>query len=439
MRRGAAGLGLLLAAAFLAAGLAGGAHAQGFLEIDAPAALESESRLPLLELRGHAGARATRGHDVIIAIDVSDSTTAYSGRDLDGDGPGGRTDPALWRDIAARVPDPALLRPVEGLDLDDSVLFAELAAAGALVERVDPRSLRIGIVVFSDGAHVAAPLGSRRERLRAVLDSLRRGGFWSELKGTNFAEAIHTSLAELRPPPEPVDPKAEKKKGAPPPRPAAPAREASILLLSDGTPTRPVHGQRAQQYSVEAAQDAALAGVRIYPFALGTEAEPALEIYQALAEISGGRFERIDRPGDAVARLRTVDLADLASLTVENVTTGQPGRALRVFPDGAFDAFLPLEPGPNRLRVTAVAADGARGALERTVVYRPGSPADSDQAALETQQRALLDELRRRTREVELWAEIERGRSFQTRELEIDVDRSGGSALPEPPPTPSPE
>jgi hypothetical protein len=425
----AASLGLVLAA------VAAPVHAQGgFLELAAPSAAESESRLPVLEVRGHAGARATRGHDVMIAIDVSDSTTAYSGRDLDGDGPGGRTDPTLWRDIARRAPDAPNARRLEALDLDDSVLFAELAAAGALVERVDPRSLRIGIVVFSDEARVAAPLGAPRERLRAVLDDLRRGGFWSELKGTNFSEAIHVSLDQIRPPPPPADPKAKKKKkeDEPPPPPAPPAREGSILLLSDGTPTRPVHGERAQQFSVEAAQDAALAGVRVYPFALGTEAQPALEIYEALAAISGGRYERIERPGDAVARLRAVDLADLSTLTVENATSGQAGRALRIFPDGSFDAFVPLEPGPNRVRVTATAADGARGAVERTVTYRPGDPADPNRAALETQQRTLLDELRRRTREVELWAEIERGRSFQTRELELEVDPS----LPAPPPEP---
>jgi hypothetical protein len=427
-------LPLLLLA--LATAAADAARAQGVLTLESPAADESETALPLLELRGHAGARATRGHDVVIAIDVSDSTTASSGRDLDGDGPNGRTSAALWREIAARAPEPALLRPLEALDLEDSVLFAELAAAEALVERVDPRSFRIGIVVFSDEAHVAAPLGSRRARLRAVLESLRRGGFWSGLKGTNFSEAIHTSLAELRPPPPPADPNAKDGADAPPPRRASEhAREASILLLSDGAPTRPVHGNRAQQYSVEAAQDAAVAGVRIYPFALGSEAEPALEIYQALAAATGGRYERIDRPGDAVARLRVVDLADLASLDVQNVTSGQAGRAVRVFPDGAFDAFLPLEPGPNRVRVTAAAVDGTRSVLERTVVYRPGPGGDADLAA---RQRALLDELRRRTREVELWAEIERGRSIQTRELELGVERPAVGADP-PVPLPSEE
>jgi hypothetical protein len=423
---------LLLLLLALTTAAAGPARAQGVLTLESPAAAESETPLPLLELKGHAGPRATRGHDVVIAIDVSDSTTASSGRDLDGDGPNGRTNAALWREIAARAPDPALLRPLEALDLDDSVLFAELAAAEALVERVDPRGFRIGIVLFSDKAHVAAPLGSRRERLRAVLDSLRRGGFWSELKGTNFSEAIHTSLAELRPPPPPVDPNAKKSDDAPPPRASENVREASILLLSDGAPTRPVHGNRAQQFSIEAAQDAALAGVRVYPFALGSEAEPALEIYQALAAVTGGRYERIDRPGDAVARLRVVDLADLASLDVRNETTGQAGRAVRVFPDGAFDAFLPLEPGPNRVRVTAVAVDGVKSTLTRNVTYRPGDSADE---ALAARQRALLDELRRRTREVELWAEIERGRSIQTRELELDVaEPAVGADLPAPPP-----
>jgi hypothetical protein len=88
---------------------------------------------------------------------------------------------------------------------------------------------------------------------------------------------------------------------------------------------------------------------------------------------------------------------------------------------------VPLALGPNRLRVTAVSAGGMEASLERVVTYRPGAAGDPDAAALATEQRALLDELRRRTREVELWAEVERGRSFQLRELEIGVDSPAGS------------
>jgi hypothetical protein len=403
---------LRLVACCAALASAAPAAADGGLEILAPAAVESESRLPLLEVRGRAGARAPRSHDVVIAIDLSDSSTASSGHDLDGDGPGGRTSPERLRELASRGADRALLARLSELDLEDSVLYAELAAAEVLIGRLDPGRFRVGLVAFSDGARVVAPLGSRRETLRGALDGLRRE-FWRDLRGTNFSEAIRVAREELAPP---------AANGTPGPQGAAEAaaaiRERSILLLSDGEPTLPVHGDRPRQFSIEAAQDAALADIRIYPFALGAEAEGALDVYRALAAITGGRFERIERPGDAIARLRRVDLADLAELRVENRTSGQVARALRVFPDGSFDAFVPLETGPNRLQVTAVAGDGSSASLERLVHYRP----EAETNALRAELQSLLDELRRRTREVELWAEIDRGRSVPVRELQLDVE-----------------
>jgi hypothetical protein len=416
-------LAILIPALAACLGSAARAGAEGALEIWAPAAPESESPLPLVEVRGQAGARPPGGHDVVIAVDVSDSSVASSGHDLDGDGQGGRTSPALLARLGSAGADAASLKRFAELDVEDSVLYAELAAAEALIARLDPRSFRIGIVAFSDHARVVAPFGSRPERLRAALASLRVD-FWRDLRGTNFAEAVRVSLAELRPPPSGLDaPGPGRAERAPAPA----GREASILLLSDGAPTLPVHGSRPQQFSIEAAQDAALAGVRVYTYALGTEAEPALDVYKAMAEVSGGRFERIERPGDAIARLRRVDLAGLAELRIENVTSGQPARAQRIFPDGSFDGFVPLEAGANRIRVTAVAADGSRAALERVVVRRPDVAEGPAGAALREQQRALLDELRRRTREVELWAEVERGRTVQLRELELEA---------EPPPSP---
>jgi hypothetical protein len=392
------------------------------LDIDAPAAAESESRLPLLEMRGQAGARPARGQDVVIAIDLSDSTTASSGQDLDGDGPEGRTSPERLAAISrAAGADAAVVKPLAELDLEDSVLFAELLAAEALIDRLDPRTFRVGIVAFSDDARVVAPLGSRPAALRKAIESLRRD-FWRDLRGTNFGEALAVSLGELRP----AAAAGSEASAAP-----AAGRDRTVLLLSDGAPTRPVHGSRAQQASIEAAQDAALAGVRVYTFAIGSEAEEALDVYRAMAATSGGRFERIERPADAIARLRRVDLADLAELRIENLTSGQPGRAVRTFPDGRFDGFVPLERGRNQLRVTAVSAGGAQTSLERFVTYVPEAEGGPDAAALAAQQRALLDELRRRTREMELWAEVERGRAVQIRELEIGVPRPGEVA-PEP-------
>ena len=399
----------------LAAAAARPAGAELRVELDAPSPAVSESPLGLVEVRGRGGSGGARGHDVAIAIDVSDSTTAPSGIDLDGDGPQGRTSEALLQSLRAAGADETDLRRLQHLDLDDSILFAEIAAAETLLGRLDPRAFRIALVAFSDRAHVIAPLGSRPEVLRRALAALRTE-FWRDLRGTNFEAAIRTSVAELSPASEPTAPGGVPSAGAEP-------RERSLLLLSDGVPTLPPHGNRPSQFAIEAAQDAALAGVRIYTFALGPEAEGGLELYRAIAATTGGRFEHLARPADAIARLRRVDLANLASVEIVNETSGEPGRAVRTFPDGSFDGFVRLVPGANRLRVTAVAGDGSRATVRREVRFAP--PADGTvPPALAARQRELLEELRRRTAEVELWAEVERGRSIQLRELDLEAERA---------------
>jgi hypothetical protein len=399
--------GVLLLAAAPSAGL----------EVSAPAEPRSETPMPLVEVRGQAGARPPAGHDVVIAIDLSDSTTAPSGEDLDGDGAGGRSDPARLAAIAQEAGrDSPVVKRLAEVDLEDSVLFAELAAAEILIRRLDPRVFRVGIVAFSNDARIVAPVGARPEVLQRALDSLRRD-FWRDLGGTNFAAAIQTSLSALRPDPAPGAPRPG---GEAPATGAIGAREADIVLLSDGAPTLPPHGSRPARFSIEAAQDAALLGVRVYPFALGREAESALDVYRAMAAVSGGRFERVDSPGDAIPRLRSVDLADLAELRIENASTGESARAVRTFPDGQFDGFVALQPGPNRIRFTATSVDGSRSEAERVVVYRPEAAQGPEAERIRADQQALLVELRRRTREVELWAEIERGRSLQLRELELE-------------------
>jgi hypothetical protein len=142
-------------------------------------------------------------------------------------------------------------------------------------------------------------------------------------------------------------------------------------------------------------------------------------VFAALAQRSGGRFERLAQAGDAIAALPQTDLVGLETLRIVNATTGRPARALRRFPDGRFDGFVELAPGTNRIRVEATASDGAHAASERTVARDAAHP---DPAAAE----ALLRELRRRTREVELRAEMERTRRVRTLELEIRVEDEPG-------------
>jgi len=390
--------------------LAGPGPEPDWLELLAPAEGETESAVPLLEVRGRAGARGLRGHDIVLLIDVSGSTTRPSGLDLDGDGDGGRTSADRLRALESDGASKLLRKRLATLDLEDSVLFAELLAAEHLLARLRPQAVRVGIVTFSDRARVRAPLGTPPRGLERALREVRRD-FHADLRGTHFADAIDTAVALLRPPAAPVEETSE----AVPLVSTEARREASILLLSDGAPTLPVHRDRARLAALAAADRAFAAEVRIYSFALGNEADDALDVYAGMAARTGGRMERLERPGDAIARLRLVDLADLQELEVHNLTTGQPARAVRRFPDGSFDGFVLLAEGLNRLRVTAVASDGRRASAERRVRYTKGA---SDGEA-----EALLEELRRRTRETELWAELEHGRADTV--LEVDLRVSG--------------
>ena len=75
------------------------------------------------------------------------------------------------------------------------------------------------------------------------------------------------------------------------------------------------------------------------------------------------------RPGDVVRELPHVRIARIASVDIENLTTGELARATRLRPDGQFDSFVRLEPGDNRIRVTAFGQSGGTRLIERTVRF----------------------------------------------------------------------
>lgn len=374
-----------------------------WLTIEAPADDGAPVPMPLVEVRGRAAPGGAAAHDLVIVIDASDSTILPSGWDVDGDGADGRTDPAR----AERFADsPVLAARMRDADLDDSVLMAELAAARALLDRIDLARDRVALVVFSDEAEIVAPLGRPRPVLDAALDEIAaHPERW--LRGTDFGAAIAEAQGALGDTVEGLS----RIAGADEPA----GRRRSILFLSDGEPTLPAGREMPRAHAVWSAHAAGAAGIRIHAFALGETARPGLDVFGEIAMISGGRFDRLAEAGDAIARLPQTDLVGLAELHVVNETTGRPARALRTFPDGRFDGFVELAPGTNRLRVDAVASDGARASAQRTVVRAGGAP---DPRRTE----ALLDELRRRTREVELRAEMERTRRVRSIELELRAE-----------------
>jgi len=410
-----AALAAALAAAPAAAQL-GDLYGKAWVRVDAPADVESVSELPLVEVSGLAGARGLRGQDLVVAIDVSDSTVEPCGVDLDGDGEGGATDPSL-RAWLERHPDAsdALLARVAREDFDDSVLMAELAAARAIVNQADPRAFRVGIVAFSGAAWVAAPLGSSRDVLLAALDRLR-ADFVDALGRTDFAEALRVAGREAA------------RAGA---DPGGPARARTVLLLSDGALAGGRPRAELEREALAASRELADRGARVLAFALGPQAEDQLDVYRGLAELTGGRFEQLARPSDAVARLRAVDFAEVAELAVENATTGAAARALRAFPDGSFDALVELAPGANRLRFTARARSGSTDVAERVVRYdAPAGLGPAEVAARQAKVLELVESLRRRTAETRLVSDMARRRPAQRRELDLRPERPGVSAPP---------
>jgi len=374
------------------------------LRIDAPAE-GAATRLPLVELSGGAGRGASAGWDIAVVLDLSESTLHPSGLDLDGDGPEGRTDPAL---VAAFEPTgfagPALAKRMHNeFDFEDTILAAELEAASVLATRVAGPRLRTGLIGFSDRAHVLAPLGSTPAALERALAELRTH-LGEHLRGTHYAAALGAAHHMLVPEPEAADP----------------GRQRAIIFLSDGAPSLPVFGgDHGRSEALLAARDLGLAGIRLFAFAFGEEGAAATEVLAQMAEWTDGRSQRVDQPEQLVTALRELQLVDVARVAIHNKTTGVPARAVRLFPDGSFDALLTLAEGENVLRVEAFASDGSGVYLERRVQRLAGT-AEADEAA---RGRELLAKLRQRTAEMEAWAEVERRRQEQRRSLTIEAAR----------------
>jgi hypothetical protein len=409
---------------------------RAWVRVSDPVAPNTEVDLPLVEVSGYAGARSRRGQDLVIVVDVSDSTLEFAGVDLDGDGPDGSTDPLLV-DWLLRQPDVSerLVERVQEEDFDDSVLMSELAAAYELIDRVDPRLFRVGLVAFSGNAWLVTPVGATRSQLIDGLDHLRWNFFYGS-GGTDFVDAVRVAAGAL----------AQANAASGSEAPAAPAggeppapvlREQAILFLSDGAPTGVAGRSQAEESALTAAREAADQGIRLFTYAIGPQAIQALDVYRGMAELSGGRFAKIERPADAVPALRSVDLTDVADLAVENLTTGGPARAVRLFPDGSFDGLVELSEGSNQLRFTALARNGSRDVAERRVVYaEPANLTAAERAEHEKRLALMVDELKGRTQETEFIAEMAKRRPPQARELDVrveKVDRAEPAGTPAPP------
>jgi hypothetical protein len=365
-----------------------------WVDLERPTAgTKISSDIGWIEVEGWAGAGNAVEHDVVLALDVSGSTAYASGVDVDGDGRLGRK--------RKRIDPQRSFNPRHySSDPDDTVLAAELVATRRLLSRLDLERTRVAIVVFSSGANLVAPLGSDREALDGVLHELEEG-FGSGT--TNLAAATRRAHETL------VQPSA-----------AGEGRERSIVILSDGYPTFPGSEKLAASEARKAALESAAQGVRVFTFALGLEEIKADDVFAEMAALTGGEYAHLDLPGDVIHELPRINLSSVQGIEIANLTTGEPARAPRLFPDGTFDALLSLAPGDNRIRVAARGDAGGSRIVERSVFLDRRQPASDEEAREFAERRARLRrELELRDREAALALEAARAREQRRKQLEL--------------------
>jgi hypothetical protein len=390
--------------------------------IDSPApGVPVESQVHQARIAGNAVAEGDEPlyYDVMLAIDVSASTREASGVDVDGDGVVG-VNPLL-----ELLPPTAYSADMRSSDPEDSILHAEVAAARALIGRLDARRVRVGVISFAgevdpttgrrkrldqQDAWVDTPLTADLAQIHRTLDAiLARGASGA----TNFAAGVRLGIREL-----------SGLSGARSrPRPEA---KKVILFLTDGAPTLP-SGRGNQidpgdsEAAVRAAQVAHKAGVTINTYALGGGALTYPEVVTEMSRVSLGTYTPVQNPGDIIMLLQGVSFANVEDVVFTNITTGDFSTDVRLNPDGSFQGYVPVQEGPNRVRVIALASDGNRGAVEFEFVFKRSELSGRDKLReledIQRQNKAL--ELRR------LELEIKAFREEQRKEIILTPEKRG--------------
>jgi Mg-chelatase subunit ChlD len=369
-----------------------------------------------------AGERATN-FDVMIVIDVSGSTEYPSGIDVDNDGVLGQTE----RSTTPGVDD------TPNTDPDDSILAAEVMAAKSLLSGLDASRVHVGVASFSgeidpitgrgvnaaNDAMLELPLTADFNAVRGALEAVRLRGPHG---GTNMQAGVKLALRELAAlPGAQSQPRANSKK--------------VILFLTDGRPSLPfglasVEDKEDDQAAVDAAELAKIAGVMLNVYGLGPEAINYPVAASEMARKTNGSYTPVRVPGDIVALLSGVSFANVEDVVAVNLTLMQwagPNDIL-LLPDGSFKGFVPVRPGTNRIRVSALASDGSRGSMEFDLNF-------AQQGMTSLELAAERERIQQRTKEIQLRLERDKQEAFRKQERErtltIGVER-GGSASPAP-------
>lgn len=353
--------------------------------------------------------------DVILVIDVSGSTKHASGVDVDGDGETG-INPQL-----ELLPPGTFAPDVFNTDPGDSILAAEVRAADALVANLDAERVRVGVISFSgemnsqtggrarydqQDAWVEVPLtGDLAKVRRSLPEILARGPHG----GTNFAAGLRLAVTEL------AGLSGARSRSRPQSRKV-------VLFLTDGLPTFPIgSGSASDPGDTEAALNAARlahkAGVTVNAYALGPNALTNPIAATEISRITLGTFMPVQNPGDIISFLQGVTFSNIEDVVFTNLTTREVSYDVRLSPDGSFSGFVPVREGTNRVRITALASNGASGSVELDLEFETSGLSERE-LALE------LERIRERNKLLMLLIErerIQRFREQQRKVLEFEV------------------
>ena len=360
-------------------------------------------------------ARATHGaprrFDVILVIDTSRSTLAAAGTDVNGNGVIG--EPRLGG-LGAMVG--AALT-----DDGDSILAAEIAAARRVLAGFDPRSTRVGLVAFAGDppghgsnrkpAVTIGELTREYEQVERELGQLEAvpplGNSTHMAAGIDQATIELTGLRGARSKPDPDS-------------------EKVVFFFTDGQPTLPYASEADNVRAVlRAATRAARANIRIHSFAIGPEALAGPIAAVEMASRTRGYFIPVRNPGDLVDIVEEVSFANIDKVTLEQMKTRAEAKPFRITADGSWAGFVALEPGPNTIRATAIAEEGATAErrIQVSLVDKSSDTPEPDLPVdLVVQRNRLLEDCLLIARQQRLDAERERNEEIR-RALQVEIER----------------
>ena len=339
------------------------------VESPAPGA-SLEGRDHMVEFRGTAVAAGggAKHFDVVLALDVSQSTQYPSGADVDGDGVVGEN-PAEGLYAPGEFPEGTICT-----DPEDTILAAEVAAARALLRGLSPERARVGLVTFSGAVNLETGLQQSRDQRNATLQVPLTSNF-ARVEGalgnvlargphgaTDFSAGIRLATTELA-----------GLSGAA--SPSLAGAQKVILLLTDGHPTFPIGQATVEdagdiEAAVNAAKLAREAGIRINTYALGQNALGRPVAATEVARVTLGTFTPVLEPASIVAALQAVSFANVEDVAVVNLTLREDTPDVRLNPDGTFQAFVPVREGQNRVLVNALATDGSQTNVELSFDFK---------------------------------------------------------------------